>query len=108
MIVTDSLLSYCDPGAHGSQAERLKVKQPEVVLLKITGVGVRLVTFSIRVVSVTAGVRVAWLTTKPEKEGHNGIYAVSCLKKVQKYLNVVKKLWLECIKAKICGMITNN
>lgn len=108
MIVTDSLLSYCDPGAHGSQAERLKAKQPEVVLLKITGVGVRLVTFSMRVVSVTAGVSVVWLTTMPEKEGHNRLSAVSCLKKVQKYLNVVKRLWLECIKAKICGIITNN
>lgn len=60
-----SLLSYCDPGAQGSQAEMLNAEQPGVVLLRITGVGVTLVTFSIRVVFITAGVSVVWLTTRP-------------------------------------------
>lgn len=63
----DSLLSYCDPGAQGSQEEVLKAKQPVVVLLRITGVGVRLVTSSMRVVFITAGVSVVWLSTTPTK-----------------------------------------
>lgn len=66
--VIDSLLSYCDPGAQGSQVEVLNAKQPGVVLLRITGVGVRTVAFSIRV--VTAGVSVVWLSTMPGGEGH--------------------------------------
>lgn len=69
-MVVDSLLSYCDPGAQGSHVEVLNAAQPGVVLLRITGVVVRLVTFSIRVVSITAGVSVVWLTTKPGREGH--------------------------------------
>lgn len=64
-LVTDSLLSYWDPGAQGSQVEVLNAKQPGVVLLKITGVTVSSVTLSIRVVSTTAGVSVVWLTTMP-------------------------------------------
>lgn len=63
-----SLLSYCDPGAQGSQVEVLKVKQLEVVLLRITGVRVRLVTFSMKVVFITAGASVVWLTTMPRRE----------------------------------------
>ena len=68
-MVIDSLLSYCDPGAQGSQVEVLNAKQPGVVLLRIMGVRVRLVTFSIRVVLITAGVSVVWLTTRPGREG---------------------------------------
>lgn len=66
----NSLLSYCDPGAQGSQEERLKAKQPGVVLLKVTGVTVRPVTFSMIVVFITAGVSVVWLTTMPGIEKH--------------------------------------
>lgn len=68
--VTDSLLSYCDPGAQGSQVEVLNAEQPGVVLLRITGVGVRLVTLSKRVVFITAGVSVVWLITMPGRKGH--------------------------------------
>lgn len=67
--VNVSLLSYCDPGAQGSQVEVLNAEQPGVVLLRITGVVVRLVTFSTRVVFITAGVSVVWLTTRPGREG---------------------------------------
>lgn len=52
---TDSLLSYRDPGAQGSQVEVLNSEQPWVVLLTIAVVGLKLVTFWIRVVLVTAG-----------------------------------------------------
>lgn len=69
-MAVDSLLSYCDPGAQGSQVEVLNAKQPGVVLLRITGVMVRLVTFSMRVVFITAGESVVWLTTMPGREGH--------------------------------------
>lgn len=64
----DSLLSYWDPGAQGSQVETLKAEQPGVVLLKITGVGVRLVASSMRVLFITAGVSVVWLITMPGGE----------------------------------------
>lgn len=67
--VNVSLLSYCDPGAQRSQVEVLYAEQPGVVLLRITGVGVILVMFSTRVVFITAGVSVVWLTTKPGREG---------------------------------------
>lgn len=66
--VTDSLLSYWDPGAQGSQVEVLNAKQPGVVLLRITGVTVRPVTFSMKVVFTTAGASVVWLTTMPGRE----------------------------------------
>lgn len=69
-VAADSLLSYCDPGAQGSQVEMLNAEQPGVVLLRITGVIVKTVTFSMRVVLVTAGVSVVWLTTMPGREGH--------------------------------------
>ena len=68
--VMDSLLSYCDPGGQGSQVEVLNAKQPGVVLLRITGVIVRLVTFSISVVFITAGASVVWLSTMPGRETH--------------------------------------
>lgn len=76
---TDSLLSYCDPGAQASQVEALKLKQPGVVLLKITGVGVTTVAFCTTVVFITAGASVVWLCTKPEggEPGHPS--ANSCL-----------------------------
>lgn len=61
----DSLLSYCDPGAHGSQVETLNVEQPGVVLLRITGVTVRVVTFSVRAVLITVGLGVVWLSAVP-------------------------------------------
>ena len=67
--VVDSLLSYCDPGAQGSQVEVLYAKQPGVVV-RITGVTVRSVTFSMKVVFITAGASVVWLTTMPGGEGH--------------------------------------
>lgn len=63
--MTDLLLSYSDPGPQGSQVEVLKSEQPGVVLLKVTGVTVRVGTFSESVVSVTAGVSVVWLSTMP-------------------------------------------
>lgn len=63
--VTGLLLSYCDPGAQASQVEVLNAKQPGVVLLRIMGVTVRVVTFPTRVVFVTAGVSVVWLSTMP-------------------------------------------
>lgn len=63
--ICDSLLSYCDPGAHISQVERLNVPQPGVVLLRITGVTVRLVTFSMRTVLITVGLGVVWLSAMP-------------------------------------------
>lgn len=66
--VNVSLLSYCDPGAQGSQVEVLNAKQLGVVLLRITGVTVRLVAFSMKVVFITAGVSVVWLSTMPETE----------------------------------------
>lgn len=69
-MVVDSLLSYCDPGAQGSQVDVLNAAQPGVVVLRITGVGVRLVTFSMSVVLITAGLSVVWLTTRPA--GHRG------------------------------------
>ena len=62
-------MSYCDPGAQGLQEVTLKAEQPGVVLLKITGVGVRLVGLSVRVVFITAGVSVVWLITMPGREG---------------------------------------
>lgn len=64
-----SLLSYCDPGAQGSQVDVLNAKQPGVVLLGVTGVVVSPVTFSMTVVFVTAGVSVVWLATSPAREG---------------------------------------
>lgn len=64
-------MSYCDPGAQGSQVEVLNAEQLGVVLLRITGVGVRLVTFSMRVVFITAGVSVVWLSTMPGSEKHS-------------------------------------
>lgn len=67
-IITDSLLSHWDPGAQGSQVEVLNAKQPGVVLLRITGVTVSSVTFSMRVVSTMAGVSVVWLTTMPGRK----------------------------------------
>lgn len=76
VTLIDSLLSNWDPGAQGSQVETLKAKQPGVVLLKITGVGVRLVTFSMRVVFTTAGVSVVWLTAMPARRGHRMIQSV--------------------------------
>lgn len=45
-------------------------KQPGVVLLRITGVTVRLVTFWMSVVFITAGVSVVWLNTMPGGEAH--------------------------------------
>lgn len=69
--ICDSLLSYCDPGAHCSQVERLNAPQPGVVLLRITGVTVRLVTFSARAVLITVGLGVVWPSVMPTK-GDNG------------------------------------
>lgn len=66
----DLLLSYCDPGAQGSHVEVLKAEQPGVVLLMVTGVTVRTVMFSMRVVFITAGVSVVWPSTMPAGEGH--------------------------------------
>lgn len=53
-----SLLSNCDPGAQGSQVEVLNAVQLGVVLLRITGVTVTVVTLSKGVVLVRAGVGV--------------------------------------------------
>lgn len=58
-------MSYCDPGAQGSQVDVSKAKQPGVVLTRVTGVAVRVVTFSARVVLITAGVSVVWPSTVP-------------------------------------------
>lgn len=72
-------MSYCDPGAQASQVEALKLKQPGVVLLKITGVGVTTVAFCTTVVFITAGASVVWLCTKPEGEEPGHPSANSCL-----------------------------
>lgn len=53
-----SLLSNCDPGAQGSQVEVLSAAQLGVVLLRITGVAVTVVTLSKGAVLVGAGVGV--------------------------------------------------
>ncbi len=67
--VSDSLLSYCDPGGHGSQVEMLNAEQLGVVL-RVRGVRVAVVTFSMKVVVITAGVGVVWLSTMPGRGGH--------------------------------------
>lgn len=45
--------------------EVLNAAQPGVVLLRIMGVTVRVVTFSVRAVLITVGLSVVWLSATP-------------------------------------------